>query len=327
MNATLNATKTRPPLYPGPVVPNDEVEHRVQVYEPDLLDDLVRDMPPSIQKKTQKLKTKRPESGGNMNKQIKREAYEHTKTRAIGSLQRTLTAKEQQQEVESEREFERLLSDLEEAKELSRDVDGYIASRSMTDARRKELLYKRWKHKVFDAIQHQVQEQLQERSAEDIQAKRVAQLEEYLSATKRGVGLFRDKVGDEDYDPFRWQKDTIKVRTARLDATDPLKQDLLKNAAEQKLTQDLHPERSQIEPRNRPVLELTMWDKLEATPHGRYAAMFESEKKGKPRPTSHSNLVLDHYNVPRNQQVVKQEFFPKGKKVFDGNNNRSKLTF
>lgn len=72
----------------------------------------------------------------------------------------------------------------------------------------------------------------------------------------------------------------------------------------------------------RETLEVTMWDKIEATPHGHYSKMYdEGAAPRPPRPETLSvhvpgkkGVVLDHYNLDRTRETLIAER-PVGKKV------------
>jgi hypothetical protein len=96
-------------------------------------------------------------------------------------------------------------------------------------------------------------------------------------------------------------------------------------------------------PQSRAVLNLQMWDKLEATPHGRYALMFPTDptaalanpidahnhtqggvppaglahkvQKPKQRAPQHSQMILDDYHIDHDPATAQKQFFPNVKRV------------
>ncbi|KAJ1640468.1 hypothetical protein T492DRAFT_928152 [Pavlovales sp. CCMP2436] len=68
-----------------------------------------------------------------------------------------------------------------------------------------------------------------------------------------------------------------------------------------------------IESEYDPMIEVTMWDKLEATPYGRFNKMMGSTKVD--HGTFKANLQMDHYAFPRGKEVTDEEF-PKGKRTY-----------
>merc|ERR1711988_1141761 len=76
--------------------------------------------------------------------------------------------------------------------------------------------------------------------------------------------------------------------------------------------------------RGKDTLDVQMWDKLEATPHGKASQMFsEADKPPKPlSKTQKSTMTLDHYKVDMNATTGTHElhayYGTKGRKVFEG---------
>lgn len=291
----------------------------IAVYDTDLLEDFVSSLPAPPPKATPKKKEKRepiitPET-------IKRQKYEQLREQQAQAHAEAIQRGLEQRRRHEDAQFSKIMTNLKEVHQLEQQVGSYVTMREMTDHRRKEQLFKLWSKTVFDPIQSQLQSELDKRPITSIEARRTAQLQEYLDATNRGQGLFRDIVIERDYDPFKANRAVMRLKTSHLDRIDPVKRDLIKNMKETKQIADLNPDMHIIEPRRRPVLDILLWDKLESTPHGRYAAMVAKAAAtagNKPvveRPAAKDSVVLDHFNIPREQSLVKAEFFPRGKKV------------
>jgi len=185
--------------------------------------------------------------------------------------------------------------------------------------KKKERLYNEWCKKVFKPIQSQVEQSLEERTTSEIEERRRAMFEEFLNVTNKKEGLFRDIIKEETYNPLKGHEHTIKYSTKNIQ--DPLKSDLTKAEQETKIISALNPDQETIRPKNREVLDLVMWDKLDATPHGRYQMMFQENKKTQ-RIGTKSTLTLDHYKVETDPSIAKGEFFPKGKKTYGSKEQR-----
>ena len=65
----------------------------------------------------------------------------------------------------------------------------------------------------------------------------------------------------------------------------------------------------------------TMWDKLEATPHGRFNKMMAPPMSLAEANTYKSSVVNDHFEINRTKEVTDREF-PKGKRCFPGSKGR-----
>lgn len=193
-------------------------------------------------------------------------------------------------------------------------------------ARRREFLYREWSHEVFERLRDEIAATLARTSTSDIERRRRNQLASYLAAVARNQGLFRDIINPAQYDPLAWTATAPRVDASAL--RDPLLKPLAVAAEEEKLLQavrDAQPQQTPPLPQTHAQrdrsqrLDILLWDKLEATPHGRYAKMFAAEAaataRPRPRAALQSTLRLDHFDIDRDPRTVKREFFPGGKRV------------
>lgn len=260
------------------------------------------------------------------------EETERKKAENMASLQRVVDrnrAREQQR-------FENLLNNMDEENKFVQEMSDMLKLKEHTEKRKQEQLYKAWNHKVFKPIIHQIQRQLDTVSTSQLERNRNELYENYLQAVNKKGGVFRDIIID-DYDPLAARKRTLKYDASRINKSDPVKKDLMKYSKEKEESSHILATHDTIKPTNRPVLALTQWDKLEATPHGRYSKMFakqaqnrglgEQKKEEQLKSRNKSTMVLDHYNVQTGPMVVKQQYFPNGKIVFPGKRrNRNIIT-
>jgi hypothetical protein len=204
------------------------------------------------------------------------------------------------------------------------EVEDYLQLKEATELRRKEQLYNEWKKHVFMPIQKQIGQQLEETSATEIERRNLEAMNQFIDIGNKKVALSRDIIITDEYNPLNRTAQCLKYKTSAINRNDPLKRDVLKLQNEKKMIAKLT-DRKQVEPKNRDVLDLRLWDKLEATPHGRYAMMFKEEQKQqtdaqklikRSSARSSSSLPLDHYNISRDQTTVTSEFFPNRKRVF-----------
>ncbi len=161
-------------------------------------------------------------------KKLKRAEYQQQLERAQQQLDRALHVRMIKRAEKDDQDYNALLSKIQEGDTLDKEMGRNIASRKDTAQRRKEQLYKRWSLRVFDPMQRQVSKQLGQRSVSDIEKRRAGMLDDYLQATNKGQGLFRDIIIESDYNPFCARADTIKIDTQKINVDDPLKTDLLK---------------------------------------------------------------------------------------------------
>ena len=80
--------------------------------------------------------------------------------------------------------------------------------------------------------------------------------------------------------------------------------------------------------RSKEVLDVKMWDKIEATPHGKAAEMFAAQTSGVEKPMSKTQSLsvprVNHYDVSFDKQGATHElhgyYGTKGRKTFDNAN-------
>lgn len=233
--------------------------------------------------------------------------------------------KEQNQE-KKERKFQQMLETLDAEHALVDEVGHMLHLKSLSDRRRKEQLHKSWHKKVFRPIQGQIDKAVGARSCTEIQARRNKNMDEYLKVCNEKVGVFRDIIMEEDYNPLKERERTIKYNQKNI--RDPCKQDLFKIQQENEMIDALNPSAEKITPQTRDMLNTLLWDKLEATPYARYGGVeMQVFKKPAqpiegcpPRAFNSTTIHLDHYNMDsydKNRRIVKDQFFRGGVRITD----------
>eukprot|EP00899_Mesostigma_viride_P013782 jgi/Mesvir1/22404/Mv17890-RA.1 len=192
-------------------------------------------------------------------------------------------------------------------------ADATLDRSQMLAEKKKAALYDEWHRDIFDKIQAQIDRQLEGVSVHEIERRRRELYAEFIHNTNTKAGLFRDIILEDDYDPLVARTYAVKYNSGTL--ADPIKRDLQKTIDEKRnvgvssLTSAL----------TRDVLPTTLWDHkgLMSTPHchmhdddGNPINLHAVDKNRQ------SKMVLDHYNVPRGNEVAAAEF-PIGKKTFE----------
>ena len=222
----------------------------------------------------------------------------------IRETQRQQNAANEQDE---DRRIERLLQHIEEEEKFVAQVDRSLRMHEEARHKRRHELCKEWHDKVYYAIQAQIDQQLAALPTHELSARRRALLEDFITTSNRKKGgLYRDIIIESDYDPMVAHKTALKYGIA--DYADPLKQELLKPSPSGKT---VVPKRG-----GRATLSCAMWDRLHATPYGRFDRMdkFAAENPPKVDPNRLSRINLEHYNVSRDPAVLDREF-PRGKRI------------
>ena len=181
-------------------------------------------------------------------------------------------------------------------------------------------MYKEWEEQVFNKIQRRVCSRVDARSSTDIEREKQALYQEFLDATNRKDGLFRDIIIESDYDPLNWREESLKYSGA---VEDPVKRELTRMANDR---EGIGGKGAGITAaRSKEILDVKMWDKLEATPHGKAAEMFAASAAGIKKPISKTQITttkIDHYDIDRNLTTATHElhgyYATKGRKTFEG---------
>jgi hypothetical protein len=134
-------------------------------------------------------------------------------------------------------------------------------------------------------------------------------MQKFLDTTNRKTCIFRDIIIESEYDPFEPNRRSIKAHTGRL--KDPVKMLLQKRQDELGTLATTAAD----EAVGREILDVTQWatGKIEATPHGMFSKMMDSTCP-KQTQTYKSNVIFDHYSIPRGREVLDKEF-PRGKRI------------
>eukprot|EP00302_Diacronema_sp_CCMP2436_P037035 CAMPEP_0180040572 /NCGR_PEP_ID=MMETSP0984-20121128/33560_1 /TAXON_ID=483367 /ORGANISM="non described non described, Strain CCMP 2436" /LENGTH=337 /DNA_ID=CAMNT_0021967879 /DNA_START=21 /DNA_END=1033 /DNA_ORIENTATION=- len=217
--------------------------------------------------------------------------------------------REHQQREEEDR-FARMYNELMmEEEDFVALVKDYCKLDDQNRLRKQEALCRDWHEKVFNKVQRQIGKQLKSTSSHEIAERRRKLYDQFLAAANsKESGLFRDIIIESEYDPMIAHKYTIKYKSHV--ENDPVKLEVNKAARE---SQELPGEFMEKVQLGRATLKVTMWDKLEATPYGRFNKMMGSTKVD--HGTFKANLQMDHYAFPRGKEVTDEEF-PKGKRTY-----------
>jgi hypothetical protein len=212
---------------------------------------------------------------------------------------------------------ERFKTFVERNRTLIQEVDGAIKADVAWRQRKKERLYTEWSNNVFQPMQDQINEQLASIPDRAIEEVRRDMFQRFLEESNRKAnGLFRDIIIESDYDPLADSKSAVLRYKKASMADDPTKNRATRELGDRMASGLLklapEDERAKLQRGDVPV---EMWDRMHATPHGRYNDVTDGPTKPK---FNASNVVLDHFNVPRGEAgraQVLSETKSKGKRV------------
>ena len=180
--------------------------------------------------------------------------------------------------------------------------------------RRQQELAREWSDKVYKKIQKQIDAQLAQLRTEDITTRRRQLMEDYIRVSnEKKFGLYRDIIIESEYDPNLAHKTLLKYEMD--DRQDPLKQELVGR----------NPLKPLPKSKGRVTLDPGIWDRLHATPYGRFDRVVAPEPVLDPSKMSRVNF--EHYNVKVGRDVLDREF-PRGKRTdCGGRDMRTSIIF
>lgn len=219
-----------------------------------------------------------------------REKYEEDQAR----IQRALRMQREQQLRREEEAFARLYNEVVmEEEDFVSLVAEYCALDDQNRLRKQESLCREWHEKVFDKVQRQISKQLGGMSTREIEERRRKLYDQFLAAANsKESGLFRDIIIENEYDPMIAHAHTIKY--APQTGSDPVKLELNKAAREAQAIPGEFKPKAEL---GRTTLKTTLWDKLDATPYGRFSKMMTATKAD--HGTFKTSLQMDHYSFER----------------------------
>ncbi|KAJ9469027.1 hypothetical protein DIPPA_13106 [Diplonema papillatum] len=255
-----------------------------------------------------------------------REASNKAKTDQIRKdIEKRNRLRIEQQESDFHRRLESIVVENEH---IMTETAEYLDTAGDRERRKKERLYQDWHRAVFSPLQTAISEKVDGESSPAVGARRREQFEAYLRETNAKGAVFRDIIVESSYDPLGFRKQNTKRVPFTADDQDPTHQATLT------LNDDPLPQLSASRsPKNstgksktkagttgsRATLEVTLWDKVEATPHGRY-----SNKETKPPAErtfkfGKTGDFLDHYAkplpAPQHKELLCRESGSKGKSI------------
>ena len=188
---------------------------------------------------------------------------------------------------QSDRDFHLRLETLVRANgELKEKGRALLDTHRSREFRKKEMLHQQWSKAVFYPIQDAISDIIEKQSSQQIEGRRNRQYQEYLQEGNRKVGVFRDIVVEADYDPIAHRGENTARAQLPQAIVDPthLATNLLEGrsrggnsgggggsgAADASLLSSSTANEtagSSSKARSRVVLNVTLWDRVEATPY------------------------------------------------------------
>lgn len=227
--------------------------------------------------------------------------------------------------------FFKLSGEVAEGHKFVDELDRVLGIADEAERSKKLKQFQEWNTHVHDLIQGRIDTALEQITSKEINERRRADLQKFLTATNTKVAIFRDIIIESEYDPLEPNRRSIKARVTQL--CDPCSRVLDKRVEENALL-SAGEGVSGGTPLAREILDVELWEaqRIKDTPHGFFAKMMNREnnksKTGCKTATSktyQSSLKMDDYNIDRGRDIVTKEF-PKGKKTYMAGDEYAPLT-
>eukprot|EP00937_MAST-01D_sp_MAST-1D-sp2_P005922 g5922.t1 len=211
-----------------------------------------------------------------------------------------------------EAKFVRGFNKLMEGQKMTREIKTMLDLQAATDARKCRQEYEAWDQDVYSQINGTITDRVNRLDYHASNARKRAEFQQYLDTTNKKGAIFRDIIIENEYDPLESNRKDIHIRMDKLH--DPTSRVLDKAAEERGMVEGVG---EAGRTGGRYTLEVPQWatGKIEATPHGHFAKMTEGTKEldERMKKLTQSTVFLDHFNVPRGNDVSSAEF-PLGKR-------------
>ncbi|KXZ46813.1 hypothetical protein GPECTOR_40g547 [Gonium pectorale] len=261
------------------------------------------------------------------------------------SFQRRREAEERRQEAKLTSLLSDVLTGISTPDGPVAEADAALAHATKVRGKKKEALHAEWTSKVFDTIQGRLQAAVDSRDPRDIESRLKGQYDAYLHTTNTKVGVFRDVIIEQDYNPLTAGQAAIRIPTG--DIQDPLKRDMLKGERERQLMMSSGTLLASGSGRGglgssgrsasagpqgagpglgKETLDTRAWGELAvtATPYGHcndgMGAYIVRPLSGSAVRTN-SRVPMDHYDFPRGNEAAAAETTP-GKRLVPGPEQR-----
>ena len=197
---------------------------------------------------------------------------------------------------------------------------------------RKKLLSREWNEKVYEPIMEGVRAHAEDLRLSGIHQKRREEYQNFIDVVNLKGGVFLDEVDEAEYDPGVMNRTTGRITLNGIE--DPTIRTLQRHHEEIMMNPaDMHS--SQMKRTSKPgglphakgksTLDIKVWGKgkIEATPHGHFAAMHDCDMAVREiadcaaTRVTLGNGYFNHYNMPISRKLMNTEWvnrFGKGKK-------------
>ncbi|KAF4030483.1 hypothetical protein GN244_ATG17736 [Phytophthora infestans] len=254
---------------------------------------------------------------------MKHELYRKEQEAMQKKLAETIAENIQRQKSKKEGHFLKLHQEVEDGKVLAKELHEKLELQQQSKTRQFSRMHEEWTNDVFHKLNDPIVAKVQSMDGKQRSAQKAEAYQKFLDITNKKGGLFRDIIIESEYNPLS----DAKFIHHRAKVDDPTKRVIRRREEEDAIAQDgasmssgdirvvngQHLGRSDN-------LDVKLWSKgeFESTPYGYFHKMMNSTASSEGSKTYASHVKLDHYDIDKDPEVLRQEL-PKGKRTnFDG---------
>ncbi|KAG1707867.1 hypothetical protein DVH05_024518 [Phytophthora capsici] len=257
---------------------------------------------------------------------MKHELYMKEQEAMEKKVAETIAESIQRQKSKKEGQYLKLQQEVEDGKALAKELHEKLELQNQSKARQLSRMHEEWTTEVYHKLNDPILAKVQAMDGKQRSAEKAEAYQKFLDITNKKGGLFRDIIIESEYNPLN----DAKFINHRAKVDDPIKRVMRRREEEDAIARD-GANMSNESGGDRPVLkeqyvgrpdnlDVKLWSKgvYESTPYGYFHKMMSSTASSEGSKTYASRVKLDHYNIEKGSEVLRQEL-PKGKRTtFDG---------
>ncbi|KAE8980693.1 hypothetical protein PR003_g7934 [Phytophthora rubi] len=257
---------------------------------------------------------------------MKHELYMKEQEAMEKKLAETIAENLQRQKSKKEGQYLKLQQDVEDGKILAKELHEKLELQQQSKTRQFSRMHEEWTTEVYHKLNDPILNKVQAMDGKQRSAEKAEAYQKFLDITNKKGGLFRDIIIESEYNPLS----DAKFLNHRATVDDPVKRVIRRREEEGTIARDGanmsdesggdHPVLSEQYVGRADNLDVKLWSKgvFESTPYGYFHKMMNSTASSEGSKTYTSRVKLDHYNIEKGPEILRQEV-PRGKRTnFDG---------
>ncbi|KAL4116511.1 hypothetical protein PRIC2_011964 [Phytophthora ramorum] len=257
---------------------------------------------------------------------MKHELYVKEQEAMEKKLAEAIAENLQRQKSKKEGQYLKLQQEVEDGKILAKELHEKMELQQQSKTRQFSRMHEEWTTEVYHKLNDPILNKVHAMDGKQRSDEKADAYQRFLDITNKKGGLFRDIIIESEYNPLS----DAKFLNHRAKVDDPVKRVLRRREEEDAIARD-GANMSNENGGERPVvkehfvgrpdnLDVKLWSNgvFESTPYGYFHKMMNSTASSEGSKTYASQVKLDHYNIEKGPEILRQEL-PKGKRTnFDG---------